>query len=100
VDDIPFVDEHTVDVAAPAQRTWDALLAVVTDTFEPFELDPLEPDRTRVRARTHAAFPGLGRLYRQLVIGTRIHVLATRGLLRATRKRAVRTTGPPGVRSR
>jgi len=46
-------------------------------------------DDGRLRAQTHAAFPGLrGRVYKTLVIGTRGHVLATRGILRAVARRA------------
>jgi hypothetical protein len=46
---------------------------------------------TLLRAETRAAFPGLeGRLYRTLVIGTRIHVLVTRRLLKATKLSAER----------
>lgn len=37
---------------------------------------------TMLRAKTHAAFPGLGgQAYRAMVIGTRVHVLATRHML-------------------
>jgi hypothetical protein len=40
-------------------------------------------DGDRLRAQTHAAFPGLlGRLYRAAVIGTGAHRLVTRRLLR------------------
>lgn len=47
-----------------------------------FELDEVEPGRTRVRASTWAAFPGLaGHAYRALVIGTRGHRLAVRRIL-------------------
>lgn len=46
---------------------------------------------TRVRAETRAVFPHLkGSVYRTLVIGTRMHVLATRRILAATRRRAER----------
>jgi hypothetical protein len=39
---------------------------------------------TRLAARSFAEFPGVhGSAYRALVIGTRLHVLATRGMLRA-----------------
>jgi hypothetical protein len=42
-------------------------------------------------AETRAEFPGAtGRLYRAAVIGTRGHVLATRSVLRAVRRRAER----------
>jgi hypothetical protein len=63
-----------------------------------FHLDPLadpgageEEGRTRLRAETRAEFPGLhGRAYRALVIGTRLHVLATRRVLGTVAKRAER----------
>lgn len=56
-----------------------------------FHLDALDEGRaTRVRARTHAAFPGAaGRAYRLAVIGTRGHVLVVRRLLRAVERRAI-----------
>lgn len=48
-----------------------------------FELDAESPDRTRLRAQTWAAFPGLhGKAYRALVIGTGGHRIAVRGMLR------------------
>jgi len=44
---------------------------------------------TRVRAQTWAEFPGiLGRGYRAMVIGTRMHRLVTRTLLRRVAERA------------
>jgi hypothetical protein len=56
-----------------------------------FRLDDLGAAGTRLRAETRAAFPGLrGRLYRALVIGTRGHVVVTRRLLDATKRRAER----------
>jgi hypothetical protein len=56
-----------------------------------FRLDDLDSGRSRLRAETRAAFPGLrGGAYRALVIGTRSHVLATRRLLEAVRRRAER----------
>jgi hypothetical protein len=46
-------------------------------------------DATALRATTYAAFPGVrGRAYRALVIGTRLHVLATRRMLDAVRRRS------------
>lgn len=46
-------------------------------------------DDGRLRAQTHAAFPGaLGRLYRAAVIGTRGHRIVTRRLLRQVARRA------------
>ncbi len=57
-----------------------------------FRLDELDEGRTRVRAETRAEFPGLkGRVYRALVIGTRMHVLATRRILGAVKARAGRS---------
>jgi hypothetical protein len=56
-----------------------------------FRLEELPDGRTRLRAETRAEFPGLkGGLYRALVIGTRLHVLATRRLLGAAKRRAER----------
>jgi hypothetical protein len=57
-----------------------------------FELLDAPDGATELRASTYALFPGLhGRIYRALVIGTRLHVLATRGLLRAVRRRSLPT---------
>lgn len=56
-----------------------------------FRLDELDGGRTRLRAETRAEFPGLhGRIYRALVIGTRMHVLVTRRILSAVQRRATR----------
>lgn len=56
-----------------------------------FRLDDLGSGRTRVRAETRAEFPHLkGTVYRALVIGTRMHVLVTRRMLSATKRRAER----------
>lgn len=56
-----------------------------------FGLEELDGGRTRVRAETRAAFPGLkGAIYRGLVIGTRMHVLATRRILTGVKRRAER----------
>lgn len=60
-----------------------------------FRLDELKADRTRLRAETRAAFPGLkGAAYKALVIGTRGHVLVTRRLLNAVKRRANSGTQP------
>ena len=49
-----------------------------------FRLEPLGGVRTRLVAETRADFPGaLGRAYRAPVIGTRMHVLVIRRVLRA-----------------
>lgn len=56
-----------------------------------FRLERLSDSRTRLRAETRAEFPGLkGAAYRALVIGTRLHVLATGRVLGATKRRAER----------
>jgi hypothetical protein len=56
-----------------------------------FRLEEVGDDRTRLRAETRAVFPGLkGGVYRTLVIGTRGHVLVTRRLLGAVKRRAER----------
>lgn len=56
-----------------------------------FRLDDLGGGRTRLRAETRAEFPGLkGRAYRAMVIGTRGHVVVTRRLLGAAKRRAER----------
>lgn len=57
-----------------------------------FRLEQAGPGHTRLVAETRAAFPGLkGGVYRALVIGTRMHVLVTRRLLTATKRRAERS---------
>lgn len=56
-----------------------------------FHLDQLPSGSTRLRAATRAEFPGFkGATYKALVIGTRLHVLATRRVLGATKRRAER----------
>ena len=146
---LPFVDEHSVEVSAPRERTWDALVAALrpglaaqgrsADLFaralrvrdlhatgafpevgstmrgfrvhacEPparlllagrhrfsdyeleFRVDGLGDERSRLTAETRAAFPGVGRVYRMLVIGTRMHVLVAKRVL--NRVRAVAEAG-------
>jgi hypothetical protein len=47
-----------------------------------FLIDPVGEGRSRLRARTHARFPGVsGRLYRALVIGSGGHALIVRRML-------------------
>ena len=54
-----------------------------------FHVDDLGRGRSRVRAETRAAFPGLrGTAYRVLVIGSRGHVAATRRMLVRVARRA------------
>lgn len=56
-----------------------------------FRLDDLDAGRTRLRAETRAEFPGLkGSAYRAMVIGTRGHVVVTKRILDAVRRRAER----------
>ena len=56
-----------------------------------FTVDALGTARSRLRAETRAVFrPGLGRLYRALVIGTRGHALLVRRLLAGVRQHAER----------
>jgi hypothetical protein len=56
-----------------------------------FRLDHLDRGGTRLRAETRAEFPGLsGQAYKTMVIRTRGHVLVTRRLLEAARRRAER----------
>src|SRR5262245_55324883 len=111
---LPYVDEHSTEVGSPPDRVWQKLtrLAATLSYFavgasdEPreliligahrfalyaliFYLPALGGDRTRLRAETRAEFPGAkGSVYRALVIGTRIHVLATRGILARVKARA------------
>jgi hypothetical protein len=56
-----------------------------------FELERPDSSRTRLRAQTHAAFPGLsGAGYRALVIGTGGHRIAVRRMLARVAERAER----------
>ncbi len=146
--DLPYVDEHAIDIAAGRKASWEALLRVAEGTVSAgaaprfarllgcadteasgprplasgsvmpgFHVASCEPEAelglggshrfseyalifrleddgsggTRVRAETRAVFPHLkGSVYRALVIGTRMHVLATRRILTATKRRAER----------
>jgi hypothetical protein len=144
---LPFVDEHGVEVAAPPEAVWEALLRVADGSFSStatarfarllgcqstaasgprplaegsaipgFVVARAEPETelalvgrhryseyalvfrldaaggaTRLRAETRARFPGVsGRVYRTAVIGTRGHVLVTKRLLSAVKRRAER----------
>ena len=54
-----------------------------------FRVEQLGPRRSRLRAESRAAFPGVaGRAYRLLVVGTRGHVLGVRGLLTGIKRAA------------
>lgn len=147
-DRLPHVDEHSVQIGAGPQATWEALLRVAEGSVSSggaptlsrllgcadttaagprplaagstlpgfhvaaatapeelslsgshrfsnyaliFRLDDLGEGSTRLRAETRAEFPGFkGSVYRALVIGTRMHVLVTRRILSATKRRAER----------
>jgi hypothetical protein len=104
---LPFVDEHSVAAAGEPEQVWDAVRRSAPSTgFHVTESDPprklvlegshpfsryalvflVEPapgGGSRVRAQTWADFPGpQGRVYRALVIGSRLHVVAVRRMLR------------------
>jgi hypothetical protein len=130
--DLPFIDEHTIPIAAPRDVVWTALQHQVatsvrvgdgspfakllgTDPPAGFEVvDSSPPERltlggchrfsryrlvfdladngeaTQLSARSYAEFPGLhGRIYRALVIGTGLHVVATNRILRSVRRTAL-----------
>jgi hypothetical protein len=56
-----------------------------------FRVEPAHGGGSRIEATTYADFPGrLGALYRALVLGTRIHVLVTRRMLRGVARAADR----------
>lgn len=60
-----------------------------------FHLDQRGSDRSRLRAETRAAFPGVtGRGYRLLVISTRGHVVAVRRLLSVMKHRSELSSRP------
>jgi hypothetical protein len=92
----PLADGSTVpgfhvEVAQPPRELALAGSHRFSDYALIFRLDELGESRTTLRAETRAAFPGLkGRAYRAMVIGTRMHVLATRRILGATKRRAER----------
>lgn len=144
--DLPFIDRHRVEIDAPPERAWQALVggvagsvggalgeryarlvgcretkaqgdpAVAGSTIVGFAVAEAEGPRrlvlegqhhfsryrlsfdlepsgggTILTATTHAAFPGLhGQLYKTAVIRSRAHVLVTRRMLGAIRRRAER----------
>jgi hypothetical protein len=57
-----------------------------------FRLHQAGPSRSRLRAESRAAFPGVaGRGYRLLVVGSRGHAFAVRSVLANVRRRAERS---------
>lgn len=80
-----------IEVAAPSTELALAGRHRFSDYALVLRLDDLGNDRTRLRAETRARFPGLkGRVYRTLVIGTRMHVLFTKRVLAAVKRSAER----------
>jgi hypothetical protein len=60
-----------------------------------FRIDETPAGPVNLRAETRAEFPGRkGRAYMALVVGTRGHVVATKSILRAVRRRAERSEAP------
>jgi hypothetical protein len=54
-----------------------------------FRLVPVGSDRTRLSAESRAVFPGpVGSIYRLIVVGAGLHVLAVRRMLSAVERRA------------
>lgn len=153
--ELPWVDEHAIELDAPASVAWPALLRAVErmtaggaapryaravgcadtepggprplevgSTVPGFHVAELVPDRelvllgshhfsnyalvfhleglggrrSRLVAETRAEFPGAkGRAYRALVIGTRMHVLVTRRVLRNVARRVASASGGGGA---
>jgi hypothetical protein len=137
-DGLPYLDEHTLSVAASRDVVWSALHRHVAASLLLGDRSPLvlllgtvprggfevsessRPDRlilagrhrfsryrlafelvqapggtTLLRARSYAAFPGVhGRVYRALVIDTRLHVLATTRILRSVRRLSLASAAP------
>jgi hypothetical protein len=153
--ELPWIDEHDAEIAAPAAAVWPALLRTVermtaggaapryaravgcadseaggprplevgstlpgfhvaelaperllvlagshhfSDYALGFRLEPAGAGRTRLVAETRAVFPGLkGRAYRAAVIGTRMHVLVTRRVLRGVARRVEMASAAGGA---
>jgi hypothetical protein len=91
----PLVEGSAIPGFAVARAETEAELALVgrhrfSEYALVFRLDAAG-GATRLRAETRARFPGVsGRIYRTAVIGTRGHVLVTRRLLGAVKRRAER----------
>ena len=90
-----FPGFHVVTAIAPTELAL-AGSHRFSDYALSFRLEPLGAVRTRVIAETRAVFPGVkGRAYRALVIGTRMHVLVVRRVLRGVSRR-VESAPRPG----
>lgn len=85
----PPIGFHVADAARPG-----SIVLAGSHRFARYQLMLLiEPDGAGscLRAQTNADFPGLlGRIYRLAVIGSRAHVVATRRILGAFKRRAER----------
>src|SRR3954453_23143250 len=104
---LPFVDEHALDVERPPEDVWEALERTapstgfrVTESTAPaklvlegrhpfsryalvFLIEPRDGGGSSARAQTWAAFPGVaGRLYRAAVVGSGMHAVLVRRMLR------------------
>jgi hypothetical protein len=87
-----FPGFHVATAAAPAELAL-AGSHRFSDYALIFRLEQLDGGRTRVRAETRAEFPHLkGAIYKGLVIGTRLHVLATRRVLAGVKRNAERSS--------
>ena len=85
--DLPYLDEHTLTIAAPHERLTLTGRHHFSRYLLVFDLGDAPDGATRLRATSYAAFPGPhGRVYRTLVIGTRLHVVATTHILRSVRR--------------
>lgn len=81
-----------VEAAEPARELVLAGSHRFSDYALIFRLEDSADGATRLSAETRAVFPGFkGGVYRALIIGTRGHVLVTRRLLGAVKRRAERT---------
>ena len=105
--ELPFVDEHGIDMQRSPEEVWERLQRTrpstgfrATESSPPnklvlegrhpfsryalvFLIERRGEDRSRAVAQTWAAFPGsAGRVYRALVIGSGIHAAIVRRMLR------------------
>ncbi|NUS74488.1 MAG: hypothetical protein HOQ05_13985 [Corynebacteriales bacterium] len=92
----PFAEGSTIPgFRVAAAHPWHELVLTGRHRFSTYALifrfEQLSPARTRLRAETRAAFPGVfGAGYRGLVIGTRGHVVGMRRILAGIRRRSER----------